>query len=396
MGQVNATSGPADGEGSRILSVSLRIVIAGGGTGGHVQPALAVLQSLAEQVNVLPVWIGSSAGIERDVAAENMIPFTSIQTGKLRRYFSLQTPVDAARIPIGAVQALFALRRIRPDVVFSTGGFVSVPTVVAARLLGIPSITHEQTATVGLATRINARFADVVALSFERSRENLTKTRGRVAVTGNPVRQSLFKGTPERAREIFGLPDDRPLIYVTGGVLGAHAINQAVIESLPQLLQLASIIHQCGPEAGNGDLSRLMATRNQLDAALGQRYAIRERIGPELADVYSAASLVIGRAGAGTVAELAALGKPSILIPLPGTGGDEQTLNARVLAEAGAAVLLPQEQLTADRLVAEVRKLIESGRVDEMARAAKGHGQCDAADRLAREILALAGASNAI
>ncbi len=394
MGQVNANSRPANGEGSRILSLLLKIVIAGGGTGGHVQPALAVLQALSKQVNVQSLWVGSRTGIERDVAAENHISFTSIQTGKLRRYFSLQTPVDAARIPIGAVQALLALKRFRPDVVFSTGGFVSVPTIVAARLLGIPSITHEQTATVGLATRINARFADLVALSFEKSRAQLTRTRGRITVTGNPVRQSLFLGSSERARETFALPADLPLIYITGGVLGAHAINQTVLEALPRLLQSASIIHQCGPEAGNGDLSRLTAARDELDADPRQRYVIRERIGTELADVYAAAALVVGRAGAGTVAELAALGKPAILIPLPGTGGDEQTINARVLADAGAAILLPQERLAPDRLVTEVENLLQLGQLDSMARAARGCGQIDADERLAREILDLAGAAN--
>ncbi len=372
------------------MSSRIKIAIAGGGTGGHVQPALATLQVLREIANVQPLWIGSRDGVERGTAQQNGIPFRSIQTGKLRRYFSLQTPIDAARIPLGALQSILILRRFKPDVVFSTGGFVSVPTVVAAKLLGIPSITHEQTATVGLATRINARFATVIALSFERSRTTFEGWHRRLVVTGNPVRPILFDGSADRCREAFNLGGDRPLIYVTGGALGAHAINEAVMNALPRLLDLVEIIHQCGLAGRNGDLPRLEAARSALDPELQSSYVIRERIGSELPDVFAAASLVVGRAGAGTVAELAALGKPSILIPLPGAGGDEQTLNARVLADAGGAILLPQEQLTPDRLISEVASVLRPDHLERMATAAKTCGRTDSAALLADELLRLA------
>lgn len=368
---------------------TLRLVIAGGGTGGHVQPAVAVMQKLRSETDVDALWIGSHDGFERGAAHENDIPFATIQTGKLRRYFSFQTPLDAVRIPLGTVQSLVLLRRFRPDVVFSTGGFISVPTIVAARLLHIPTLTHEQTATIGLATRINARFADAIALSFESSRSRLGPTRARVVVTGNPVRTSLFGGSDDRARNQFSIPKDIPLIYVTGGALGAHAINEAVLEALPRLPEMAAVLHQCGPADVNGDHPRLSAARAMLPDSLRSHYVVRERIGGELADVYAAASLVIGRAGAGTVAELAALGKPSILIPLPGAGGDEQTLNARMLADADAAILLPQDELTPDRLVHEVKQLLGSGRLDQMAAAARSCGRTDAAKRLAATILDL-------
>ena len=372
------------------MPLSIRLVIAGGGTGGHVQPALAVLQSLRQKANVDPLWIGSRGGVEASLARENNAPFRAIQTGKLRRYFSLQTPIDAMRIPLGSVQAFNILRRFRPDVIFSTGGFVSVPTVVAGRLLRIPSITHEQTATVGLATKINARFATVVALSFAQSQSQMSGTNARLIVTGNPVRASLFGGSADAGREHFSLPSDLPLIYVTGGALGAQAINRTVMDALPQLLQRAVVLHQCGPASGNGDLPLLEAARNTLPFEFQSRYAIRERIGEELADVYAAAALVVGRAGAGTVAELAALGKPALLVPLPGTGGDEQTLNARFLEDAGAAVLLPQDQLTPDRLMMEIDRLLDSSTLETMSEAARRIGRTDAADRLANAILQLA------
>jgi UDP-N-acetylglucosamine--N-acetylmuramyl-(pentapeptide) pyrophosphoryl-undecaprenol N-acetylglucosamine transferase len=363
------------------------MVIAGGGTGGHVQPAVAVFQSVKETTDVKALWIGSHDGVEQAAAHQTGILFRPIQTGKFRRYLSLRTPIDILRIPIGVIQAFRLLRQFRPDVVFSTGGFVSVPTVVAAKILRIPSLTHEQTATVGLATRINARFADVVALSFEQSRAQLPNARARTVVTGNPIRAALFDGTADAAMRQFSLSPELPLIYITGGALGAHAINEVVLAALPRLLTFTQIIHQCGAASGNGDAPRLLEARSQLPPELRRRYVVRERIGPELADIYAAASLIVGRAGAGTVAEIAALGKPSILIPLPGAGGDEQTLNARVLANAGGAVLLPQADLSPDRLIAEIDALLASDRLEEMSNAARAIGQTDATARLASEIM---------
>jgi UDP-N-acetylglucosamine--N-acetylmuramyl-(pentapeptide) pyrophosphoryl-undecaprenol N-acetylglucosamine transferase len=373
------------------LTKKLRLVIAGGGTGGHVQPAIAVYQRLSAAADVEALWLGSHSGVEQSAAQRAGIVFIPIQTGKFRRYLSLRTPVDLVRIPIGVAQALRTLKRVRPDVVLSTGGFVSVPTVIAARMLHIPSLTHEQTATVGLATRINARFASVIALSFEQSRRQLAASKARVIVTGNPIRTSLFNGSGEEALRSFGFSPDLPLVYVTGGALGAHAINEAVQSALPELLKTTQVVHQCGAASGNGDLPLLLKARAALSSELQARYVVRERIDDELPDLYAAAALVVGRAGAGTVAELAALGKPSLLIPLPGTGGDEQTVNARVLADAEAAVLLPQTELTPTRLVTEIQTLLTSGRLASMSEAALTCGQPDAAERLAAEILSLAG-----
>ncbi|HEX3722877.1 MAG TPA: undecaprenyldiphospho-muramoylpentapeptide beta-N-acetylglucosaminyltransferase [Nitrolancea sp.] len=371
------------------MSKTVRIVIAGGGTGGHVQPAVAVFQFLNQTIDVKALWIGSHHGTEQAAATQTGILFTPIQTGKFRRYLSFQTPLDLMRIPLGVLQALRVLRRFRPDVVLSTGGFVSVPTVVAARMLRIPSITHEQTATIGLATRINARFASVVALTFEQSRTQIRKTNADIVVTGNPIRASLLGGSATAAFQQFNFTPNLPFIYVTGGALGAHAINEAVSAALPRLLRSTQIVHQCGPESANADYSRLLEVGLKLQSELQNRYVVRERIGTELADIYAGASLVVGRAGAGTVAELAALGKPSILIPLPGAGGDEQTLNARVLADAGGSVLLPQSELTPDRLSSEIERLLQSGRLDEMAASARQCGRTDAAERLADETLKL-------
>jgi UDP-N-acetylglucosamine--N-acetylmuramyl-(pentapeptide) pyrophosphoryl-undecaprenol N-acetylglucosamine transferase len=374
---------------------AIHVVVAGGGTGGHVQPAVAVVDALRRRVSVHISWVGSHAGYERDVAPRLGVDYYPIATGKLRRYASLQTPIDALRIPLGIVQAWRLLRRLRPDVVYSTGGFVSVPTVVAARLARIPSISHEQTAVSGLANRINARLCDVIAVSYPESAGALEGKRARIVVTGNPVRSSVLAGDKASGLRLLGFSETLPVVYVTGGTLGAHALNESVRTLIPRAVEHCQIVHQCGPEQANGDLPRLHHARDQLPEMLRSHYVIAERFADELPDVLAAASLVIGRAGASTVAEIAALAKPSILIPLPGASGDEQTHNANVLSDRGGAILLPQTEMTPDRLLNEILGLIHNERrLRDMSCAAASVAVLDAADRLASEILTLAGVSD--
>jgi UDP-N-acetylglucosamine--N-acetylmuramyl-(pentapeptide) pyrophosphoryl-undecaprenol N-acetylglucosamine transferase len=368
----------------------LRLAIAGGGTGGHISPAVAVIQALRRRgVTLDALWIGSKTGFEADAAQEHGIRYVAIRTGKLRRYFSLMTAADTLRIPLGAMQAVTILRRHRPDVIFSTGGFVSVPTVAAGRLLGIPTLTHEQTATLGLATKINARVCDVVALSYAGTETPRTGRNARIVVTGNPVRQALFEGDREQARRRFPLEFERPLIYVTGGAQGAQALNQTVAQILPQLLMRIEIIHQCGPNEGNGDFERLRAQHATLPQSIQRRYLPVERVGDELAHIYAATTLVVGRSGAGTVAELAALGLPAILVPLP--GADEQRRNAEVLANAGAARIIPQDDLTPQRLHDEIFELVDTPcRLSTMRNAAADLQSGQPAEQLVDELLTLA------
>ncbi|MFM9108665.1 MAG: undecaprenyldiphospho-muramoylpentapeptide beta-N-acetylglucosaminyltransferase, partial [Chloroflexota bacterium] len=324
--------------------------IAGGGTGGHVLPALAVVEELRGRDLPLQLqWVGSHAGVEQESAERAGIPFAAVQTGKLRRYPSMRTVTDAGRIPVGLLQARRALTAFRPDVVLSTGGFVSVPTVLAAKGIA-PVVTHEQTAILGLATRIDARAADVLAVSWDATGEAARKIHHRVVVTGNPVRASLREGVAARGFAAFGFDPTMPLVYVTGGARGASPINSRIAALLPGLLESCQVLHQTGPESANSDLADLREQQSRWPEHLRRRYHAVDFIRDELADVYAAASIVIGRSGAGTVAELSVLGVPAILIPLPGAGGDEQTVNARLLAEAGAAILLPQDQATPERL----------------------------------------------
>ncbi len=370
----------------------LRIVLTGGGTGGHVSPILAVLDEFeCQNIALNPLWIGSKHGAERAAAEARGIAYRHVSVGKLRRYVSLHTVPDAARVPLGVAQSLPILRRFRPDVIFSTGGYVGVPAVVAGRTLGIPALTHEQTALLGLATRINARFSQCVALSHEETPRPTVSRGGRVTVTGNPIRARLRAGDGAKARDFFGLEARLPLLYITGGAQGALALNDTVAEVLPQLLEHLEIIHQTGPDDFNGSYSRLRALQAELPPHLATRYHLTERTGDELADIYACAALVLSRAGAGTVAELAALALPSILVPLP--GALEQRENARVLESAGATVVIDQEDLTPGQLVDELTGIVgDSDRLGTMTATARSiASDGNPAALLVAELLRLAG-----
>ena len=369
----------------------LRLAIAGGGTGGHVLPALAVVDDLQQRGELAEVtWIGSREGVERQAAMEAGIPFISIPTGKLRRYLSLRNITDAGRVPLGTIVARRALSRFKPDVVLSTGGFVSVPTVVAARGIA-PVVTHEQTAIIGLANRVNARFAAVLAISHDQTETQARQIHRRVVVTGNPIRTGLTAGSRAQGLSHFGFDPSLPVVYVTGGARGASPINQRIAALIPGILHHAQLLHQTGPASANRDATELTLLQDSLPPELRARYRIVEFVRDELPDLYAAADLVIGRAGAGTIAELAYVGKPAILIPLPGAGGDEQALNAKVLGDAGAAVVISQLDATPERLQQEILSLLaDPDRRALMASAARAVARPDAAARLSETLLSLA------
>jgi UDP-N-acetylglucosamine--N-acetylmuramyl-(pentapeptide) pyrophosphoryl-undecaprenol N-acetylglucosamine transferase len=370
----------------------IRIVITGGGTGGHVQPAIAVVDELRRRGLPLELlWIGSAKGEEKWGAEQHGIPFKAIQTGKLRRYFAWETFVDTAKLPIGSVQAFVLLQRFKPDVIFSTGSYVSVPVVFAGARIA-PILTHEQTAVLGLATKINLRFADVLAVSFDQSLPMAAGFRGKAITTGNPVRGAKRDGDARRGYERFGFDPALPFLYVTGGSRGASAINDRIGAILPELLKTTQVLHQTGPKLANNDFATLSALRDRLSPELRARYQVREFIGEELPDVYAAASLIVGRAGAGTVADLAFVGKPGIIIPLPGTGGDEQGANARAIATAGGAIVIREEDAAPERLLAELTALLaDSERLRTMGQSAAILARPNATSDLADELLKLAG-----
>jgi UDP-N-acetylglucosamine--N-acetylmuramyl-(pentapeptide) pyrophosphoryl-undecaprenol N-acetylglucosamine transferase len=357
------------------------ILIAGGGTGGHTSPGLAVATLLRERGETC-VWMGSRAGVEARLVPARGIPYVSVPTGKLRRYWAWQNVIDlTVRVPAGIVAAWRHLRRLRPRVVFSTGGFVGLPAVVAAALARIPLVVHEQTAVPGLANRIAGRLAHRIAVTFPDTARVFPPTK--VVWTGNPLRPELRGGSRAAAVAHFSLDPSLAVVYVTGGAQGAHRINRTVGEILPGLLTLAQVIHQCGDNPTTADRAWLEARRAELPPALARRYAVIPYVGAELASVYAAAALVVGRAGAGTVNECCHLGVPALYIPLPGTSGDEQTANARYVEQAGGSVVLPQDSLTPERLLDRLRVLLgDPAALKEMSERARAVAVPDAAERL--------------
>ncbi len=370
----------------------LRLVIAGGGTGGHVLPAVAVVEEIRRrELPVEVLWIGGHTGVERGIAEANSIPFTAIQTGKLRRYFALKTFTDIARIPIGIGQGFAKLRAFRPDVIFSTGGAVSFPTVFAGSRLA-PILTHEQTAQIGVSNKMASRFADVFAVAFEETATLARQRHHRVVVTGNPTRSSILGGSRKAGLARYGFSADLPVLYVTGGAQGATPINRRLEPLLPELLNDVQILHQAGPAAAeNDDVRRMREVQATWPEELRRRYHVEEFIREEIADVYAMSSLVLARAGAGTVAELARIGLPSILLPLPGTWGDEQRKNAELLEHAGGATVLRQADTTPEVLREEILKLVrDPERLSAMGAAASSIGEPNAAANLLDQLLILA------
>jgi UDP-N-acetylglucosamine--N-acetylmuramyl-(pentapeptide) pyrophosphoryl-undecaprenol N-acetylglucosamine transferase len=387
----------------------IRIMITGGGTGGHVTPALATVQEIKRLAGENPAgwqpifrYIGSQQGVEKKLAAGAGLDFVGIQTGKLRRanhllgLLTFQNLTDLFRIPVGVGQALWQVARFKPDVIFSTGGFVCVPPVIAGWLWRVPVLTHEQTVTVGLANRIAARFARRIALSFEGAVSELpARLRPRTFVTGNPVRPLIFQGDRERAIQEFNFSaadNHLPTVYVTGGAQGARIINQAVEAVLPELLENCRIIHQCGqqPAGETQDYDRLQAAAAKLAAELRGRYYLARFVGEEIGDIFALSELVVSRAGAGTVTEIAATGKPAIFIPLVPTGGDEQTRNAQRAEAVGAARIIKQRELSGPRLLEEVRELLaDRENLHEMGRKAAALARPNAAHDLAEAVIEL-------
>ncbi|MEU5281077.1 UDP-N-acetylglucosamine--N-acetylmuramyl-(pentapeptide) pyrophosphoryl-undecaprenol N-acetylglucosamine transferase [Streptomyces asoensis] len=330
-------------------SASFRLVVTGGGTGGHTYPALTAVRTLQARLAgegraLETLWIGTAEGLEARVAPAEGIPFTSVVTGKIRRSrnpLRLASPAnvrDMARVPLGVVQARKAIDGFRPDVVLATGGYVAVPAGLAARMCRRPLVLHEQTVRLGLANRKLAASAARICVSSESTLELLSESARQVAVvTGNPVRPDVLSGNADRAvqaLQLWSFERQLPTVYVTGGAQGSQQINELVGEVLPWLLQQANVVHQCGPANVEG----LRARAAGLAAELAGRYYLAGFVGPELPDVLALADVVMSRSGAGTLAELTALGKPAVFVPLASSTGNEQAHNARHLQEAGAAV----------------------------------------------------------
>lgn len=320
-----------------------RIILTGGGTAGHVTPNIALIPFLKE-LDYDIQYIGSHNGIEKELIEPFGIPYHAISTGKLRRYLSVQNLTDPFRVLKGISEARKLIRDLKPDVIFSKGGFVSVPVVLAGKKNKVPVIIHESDMTPGLANKISIPSATKVCCNFPETLEHLPADKA--VLTGSPIRQEILTGDKEAALKLCGFTADKPVILVIGGSLGAVAVNKAVREALPQLLESFQIVHLCGK--GKVDES--------FEGTAG--YKQFEYLKDELRDVFAMTDIVISRAGANAICELLALHKPNILIPLSANASrGDQILNARSFERQGFSIVLEEEEVTKETLLNAVQNL---------------------------------------
>ena len=323
-----------------------RIILTGGGTAGHVTPNIALLP-LLKYLGYDFQYIGSYTGIEKELIEPFGIPYHGISSGKLRRYFSVQNFTDPFRVLKGFREAHKLIRQLKPDVIFSKGGFVSVPVVLAGKRCKVPVIIHESAMTPGLANKIAIPSAAKVCCNFPETLKSLPE--GKAVLTGSPIRQELLSGNKIAAMDMCHFTSDKPVILVIGGSLGAVAVNNAVREALPELLKDFQIIHLCG--------------KGKMDESLKdvEGYCQFEYIKNELRNLFALADIVISRAGANAICELLALHKPNLLIPLSANASrGDQILNARSFERQGFSLVLEEEQLTKETLLAAVKNLYEN------------------------------------
>ena len=323
-----------------------RIIFTGGGTAGHVTPSIALLPRLKE-LNYDIHYIGSYNGIEKELIEQFGIPYHGISTGKLRRYFSVQNFTDPFRVIKGLGEAKKLVKILHPDVIFSKGGFVSVPVVLAGKSRHVPTIIHESDMTPGLANKISMPSASKICCNFPETIEHLPA--GKAVLTGSPIRQELLSGDKYKALEFLQFTQDKPVIMVVGGSLGSVAVNDAVRSVLPELLQSFQVVHLCGKGKVDESLKGL------------QGYAQFEYIKDELKDLFALTDLVISRAGANAICELLALHKPNLLIPLSANASrGDQILNARSFERQGYSVVLEEEELNHDVLLDAIMNLYQN------------------------------------
>jgi UDP-N-acetylglucosamine--N-acetylmuramyl-(pentapeptide) pyrophosphoryl-undecaprenol N-acetylglucosamine transferase len=365
----------------------MRIGFVGGGTGGHFYPLIAVAEVLSRTTEKPELYYFGPDPYNEEALREQGIEFVYCPAGKLRLYFSIQNFFDLFRNFFGIFVALLRLYVIYPDVIFSKGGYTSVPILIAARFLRIPVVIHESDAVPGRANMLAKKFARYIAISYPDAAQYF-KNDGRVALTGIPIREVLTKADPDPFSTL-GIPNDLPLIYVTGGSSGAERINELLLRCLDELLPVCRIYHQTGvaAEAGLALSAKTLIT----DPTLQSRYYLKGTLpASHVNALLSAASVVITRAGSTTLFEIGLHGTPSIIIPIPEDISRDQRANAYAFARAGGATVIEERNLTEALLVSEIRSIIgnpEHWRT--MSAAAKQFVPLDAAAKIAESLISI-------
>lgn len=323
-----------------------KIVLTGGGTAGHVTPNIALIPELQKQEYEVH-YIGSYEGMESRLIADLKIPYYGIASGKLRRYIDPKNLTDPFKVVKGYSQAKRLLKQIQPDVVFSKGGFVAVPVVLAAKSRHIPCIIHESDMTPGLANKICIPCAQRVCTNFPETIEHIPAQKA--ILTGTPIRQELFHGDKKKGLELCGFQDNKPVILIIGGSLGSVRVNEAVRAILPQLLQKYQVIHLCGKGKIDNSLIKIAG------------YVQFDYIKEELCDLMAAADIMISRAGANAICEILALRKPNILIPLSAQASrGDQILNAASFEKQGYSIVIQEEDITNEKMLEAVNEAYDN------------------------------------
>ncbi len=373
----------------------MKIVLAGGGTGGHFYPLIAVaekINKLVEERKLLKpqIYYLSNAPYDKKMLFENDIIFKKVSAGKLRRYFSVLNLFGLFKTGWGFIKSFFLVFSIFPDVVFSNGGNASFPVLLSAKIFRIPVLIHISDTVPGRTNAWAAKFAKKVSLGFSEAEEFLSIKKDKIAVLGNPVRKELMKPLSEGAREFLDLSEGIPVILILGGSSGSQAINESIVDALPELVQKYQIIHQTGKQGITEVENRARVVLE--NSEYKERYKVFAYLNT-LALRMSAgiADLVISRAGAGSISEIALWGLPSIVIPIPEEVSSDQRKNAFSFARAGATVVIEQGNLTTHILLSEIKHLMENEtKRKELGENAKKFAKADAAEKIARGILNLA------
>jgi len=380
----------------------MRILFTGGGTGGHIFPILAVIRELrrittnnkqeqAGNSSLELYFAGPKSEIGLRLLKKEGVVIKTILAGKIRRYFTprsiVQNIIDILfKIPVGCLQSFFFLRAIQPDIIFSKGGYGALPINWAAQCLKIPIFLHESDIVLGKATRISYKSAKKIFTSFERTEISNLPTQ-KIFCAGNPVRKEILHGSREEAVKIFGLTNEKPIILILGGSQGAQRINELALMMLPDLLKNFEIIHQCGEKNLNEIYStaQIMVKEEGLIKYYHNVGFLNEN---ELKHAYAVCHLVISRAGSGAIFEIAAVGKPSILLPLPKSAQNHQAKNASAYAATGAAIIIESKNLTPSLIVAKIMSLFsDAEKLKAMSQSALAFAKPDAAKTIAVSLL---------
>ena len=367
----------------------MKIVLTGGGTGGHIIPLITVAKKIKEKIGATEtvefLFIGPKGQLEETLMAQAGIPAKNVQVGKLRRYFSIHNFVDFFRVPVGVIQALWYLLAYMPDAIFSKGGYASVPVVLVGWLYRVPILIHESDSVPGATNDLLGKFSTRVAVSYPEAEKDFPAAQ--VVLTGNPLREDINKGDPAAARTLFSLTESRKVIFVYGGSQGAQVLNNKILELLPKLLREYQVIHQ----TGNNNYEAVVHRAAEYGIKAGREgYHPLAFIGEELKDILAVSDLVITRAGANSLSEVAANGKPAIVIPLVGSANDHQRMNAFSIARSGGCEVLEENNLGENLMLGKIKEMM----TDEALRAQLSENirhfyHADAADKIAEGIIGM-------